>query len=107
MDVRFDLSAIIPQIPKAVLALENLESASIQFYEQGIERELHFVCIGDEITIECRSLEGDPLVEEKAYMNKSEVVVMLNHVLSVFLSVSNELCPYITNHPIFRDWEAS
>ncbi|WP_433223079.1 hypothetical protein ACQP00_25180 [Dactylosporangium sp. CS-047395] len=38
VDVRFDLAAIIPQLPDLLAALEGAREAELDFFEQGIDR---------------------------------------------------------------------
>ena len=54
VDVGTDLATIISQIPDVLGALHQSENTSIQFYEQGIERELFFSCNNSRVEMACK-----------------------------------------------------
>lgn len=47
VDVSYDLSSVIEQLPTAINALEQNDSVRIDFYGQGVERVLTFVPAGE------------------------------------------------------------
>jgi hypothetical protein len=107
VDVRTDLSSIIPQVPNAIEKLTNRQKCNIQFFEQGIERELRFKCDNNDVIIECFSLFGDPVTLETEKIRLDELLRMLIALLDNFIKISKRVCPKITNHSLFKEWETA
>jgi hypothetical protein len=55
VDVSYDLSALMEQLPDALNALRADRACEIDFYGQGIERTLYFAVDGPWVNVECRS----------------------------------------------------
>ncbi len=106
VDVRTDLSSIIPQIPNAIKKLKNRQECRIQFFEQGIERELHIKCDNGDVIIDCLTLLGDPATPESEEMRLDELLRMLTSLIDNFIKIGKSVCPIITSHYLFTDWES-
>ena len=104
VDVGTDLATIISQIPDVLGALHQSENTSIQFYEQGIERELFFSCNNSRVEMTCRHLVEDKLMPIKEIAGLSELRNMLGGLLVSFIELSKITCPAIAGHRIFQDW---
>ncbi len=104
VDVGTDLATIIPQIPDVLGALHQSENTSIQFYEQGIGRELFFSCNNSRVKMTCKYLTEDKPMPIKETADLSELRNMFGEFLASFIRLSNIICPAIAEHRIFRDW---
>lgn len=108
VDVRTDLSSIIPQVPPVIKNLAEKKDCYIQFFEQGIERELRFWSNdGDIVIIECFSLLGEPATVETETIQRGELLKMLKSLMDNFIQASKSLCPKITSHYLFIEWESA
>jgi hypothetical protein len=107
VDVRTDLSSIIPQVPVAIKKLADRQECDIQFFEQGIERELRFKCNDGKIIVECYSLLGDPVTAETEIIQYDELLMMFKSLMDSFIKTSKYVCPKITNHYLFKEWESA
>ena len=106
VDVRTDLSSIVPQIPTAIKRLKIRQDCRIQFFEQGIERELHIKCDNSEVVIDCLTLLGAPATSESEKMHLDELLRMFITLIDNFITIGKSLCPIITSHHLFTDWES-
>ena len=105
VDVQTDLATIITQIPPLLMNIKNRKEAKLQFYEQGIERELVFKDNGGAtLAIACFDLFNQPLATCQEHISFLELIDMLSRLLQVFLKLSEELCPKIVAHKLFQEW---
>jgi len=104
VDAGTDLATVIPQIPDVLSALHRSENTSIQFYEQGIRRELFFSCNNNRAEVICKYLDEDKTMPIKEIAGLSEIITMLTEFLVFFIRLSKIACPAIADHRIFRDW---
>ncbi|MEV6055815.1 hypothetical protein [Streptomyces sp. NPDC052107] len=58
VDISYDLSSVIEQLPQALTALRRKNRAQIDFCGQGFERVVVFVPLGDQITMTCTTQTG-------------------------------------------------
>lgn len=67
VDVRFDLSSILPQLPQALDSVRSGADSELDFFEQGIQRAVAISYLGDQAVLTCRSYftdwKPDPAVE--------------------------------------------
>ncbi|MFC0628326.1 hypothetical protein [Kribbella deserti] len=67
LDIEYDMSAFMEQLPDLIAGLRARRSVEVDLYSQGIERTLEFDATGDEdVRIFCRSRTAwvpDPSVE--------------------------------------------
>lgn len=114
VDVQTDFEIVLEQLPNLLKFLDTSESGTsyLEFYEQGIERQLVFTKIGDLIKINCHQMvvyDGDYVdswgqdIEEEPIQLKSLKLMICNLVRS-FTSIANELCPTWTSHELFQKW---
>lgn len=102
VDVCTDLATVIPQLPAAIASLSASDSCSIQFYEQGIERELKFEVKGEDVHIFCESLTNNwksPIIELSPY---KQVESMLTSLLERFLELGNKCYPTLNLTNLFN-----
>ena len=78
VDVETDLSTAIPQIFEGLNLLENEKDFSIELYEQGIEKELHFRVYSEYIEVSCTKLGKTERLSNLEIISKKELLDMLN-----------------------------
>ena len=98
IDVQTDLATLIPQIPKAIHLLTNSKNFTLEFYEQGIERELRFSCHNDEIHIKCGSLLGGWDADVKEIETKNNIESLLKCFLNSFIDLAARYYPSLNLH---------
>jgi len=84
VDVSYDLSAVMEQLPEVIKALAEGEDTELDFYPPGIERTLKFRPSGDACRIRCESRMSwvpDPAEIE---MKTGDLVAMLRELTRVF-----------------------
>lgn len=55
VDVRYDLSSVIPQIPAVIESCTSGLTAELDFFEQGIQRKVCITYQGEQVTLRCKS----------------------------------------------------
>lgn len=105
MDVETDLSVVLLQLPDALRRLEQHQSFTIDFYEQGTERRLEFRDKGDKIEVECFSgdlhWEPDPRI---LMADRKQLEADLRGLAHSFLRLASEVCPQLSEHLWIRKW---
>jgi hypothetical protein len=104
VDIRYDLSTLVEQLPDLLGGLRANASAEVDLYGQGIERTLSFVVTGDRVTITCASRTGwipNPDVEE---IDRSTLLVMVESVASEFAEFMRMMWPQCARTAPFVDW---
>lgn len=104
VDVRTDLPVFLEQLPKALTSVELGSSFSLDFYEQGIERIIHFECTGDEYSARCESQtdwKPQPAIET---ISRLELRKMLSDVRQGLMQILLLHAPRVAAHPWVRDW---
>ena len=107
VDVMTDLSTVIPQIEGVVNSLRNSDKASIQFYEQGIEKELEFLRVDENVLIKCKDLisnETFGVSEERSF---NSVDRMLVNFLVSFIRWAKQRLPALCNNTFFKELSSS
>jgi len=80
MNVSYDLSVVLEQLPELLAGLRAGERAEIDFYSQGVERMLYFDRQGADVVIRCVSKLDPgppPAVEVARYEELLEMFVTL------------------------------
>ncbi len=104
VDVKYDLSTFVEQLPEALRGIRDRTSAEIDFYGQGLERRLIFEFKGELVNISCESRTNwvpKPNVEEIGYQ---ELLSMLESVASKFASSLRLVWPQLENKDPFCNW---
>lgn len=105
VDCRFDLPVIIEQLPEIISKMKNDDfNFILDFYEQGIEREIKFKCGKDSVSLECISRNSWIPEPSKIVMEKGEVNKIFNMLHEDFLSYSEILCNDLANHYLLKEW---
>jgi hypothetical protein len=104
VDCRFDLPVIIEQLPEIISKINNKDfNFKLDFYEQGIEREINFIDNGEVVNLECISRNWVPK-PSKVEMRKEEISTMFKKFHNDFLLYSAVLCNGLANHYLFKEW---
>lgn len=102
-DVQTDLATVLEQLP-------NLPSAfvgtfDLDFYEQGLERTLHFVSRESEVEITATSKRPTWTPPNRAVrLSRDAVQAELRSLAERFAELSIATRPDLWQHPWFRDW---
>jgi hypothetical protein len=104
VDIRYDLSTLIEQLPELLSALRSNGSVEVDLYGQGVERTLSFVVVGDRVTATCASRTGwipNPDVEE---IDLAELLAMIESVAFEFAKFMRMVWPQCAKAAPFVDW---
>lgn len=110
VDCRFDLPVIIEQLPEIISKMNNRDfNFKLDFYEQGIEREINFIDGDDDdddevVNLECISKNDWVPEPSEIKMRKKNVSTMLIKFYENFLLYSAVLCNDLTNHHLLKEW---
>ncbi|MCN0152508.1 hypothetical protein [Salinispora arenicola] len=84
LDVGYDLSAVIEQLPDLLAALRAGEKAELDMYAQGVERSLFFDPRGNVVVIRCFSRTSWMPIPGEVEQERFEVVAMLENLAQAF-----------------------
>lgn len=104
VDVSYDLSTVMEQLPEAMRSLQCDEPATIDFYGQGVERCLTFTPRDDLVVVECASStqwQPNPSVEE-APLN--DVLSLFGELRRQFKRSLEQACPILADVQPFKSW---
>ncbi|MCC5480428.1 hypothetical protein ACFV2N_12420 [Streptomyces sp. NPDC059680] len=104
VDISYDLSSVIEQLPQAWTALRRKERAQIDFYGQGVERAITFAPAGEQIIMTCTTQTNwipDPATE---IASLSDVEGRLAALAHDFRRALDRACPDIAAREPFAQW---
>lgn len=104
VDVSYDLSAVMEELPRVLRALTNGADTDLDFYTQGIERELTFQVSGEVTRITCESHTKwvpDPAEIE---MKTNDLIAMLQELARGFGGAVAIAAPSLENLSPFNAW---
>lgn len=105
VDCRFDLPIIIEQLPEIIIKMKNDDfNFSLDFYEQGIEREVIFKGDKNNVILKCLSRNSWIPEPSKIVIEKGEIYKIFNKLYEDFLYYSEILCNELANHYLFKEW---
>ncbi|GAA1765891.1 hypothetical protein GCM10009681_41200 [Luedemannella helvata] len=107
VDVRYDLSTLVEQLPDVLSQIRSRELAEIDFYGQGVERTLRFGVGEERVFVSCISRTRwvpDPAEEELGY---SELLSMLESVAAEFSESVQLIWPQLAEMKPFSEWRSS
>ncbi|MEU6478809.1 hypothetical protein ABZ858_18320 [Streptomyces sp. NPDC047017] len=84
LDVAYDLSAFMEQLPSLLAGVRDRREVEVDLYSQGIERTLTFRPSGDLVTIHCDSRTNWVPNPERESIARSELVAMLSKLAEDF-----------------------
>lgn len=105
VDVATDLSVVLEQLPDAIKKAREGKDFVIDFYEQGIERTLHFHHQGDSTKIECSSRHATWTPSPSSLIvEPAQLEAMLRTLAANFLRSLEEVSPALARHEWIRSW---
>lgn len=84
LDVAYDLSAFMEQLPSLLMGVRDRREVEVDLYSQGIERTLTFRPSGDFVMIDCDSRTNWVPSPECESIAQSELVAMLSKLAEDF-----------------------
>ncbi|MEN8650054.1 hypothetical protein ABCR94_05265 [Streptomyces sp. 21So2-11] len=104
VDVSYDLSTVIEQLPDVIDSLRGGGDAEIDFYGQGVERRVSFLPLGDLIAIHCSSGTAWTPTPDSETATMEEVTLLLSGLAHDF-KVALELAhPNLSGITPFAAW---
>ena len=104
VDVSYDLSALMEQLPDALNALRTGRACEIDFYGQGIERILYFTIDVPLVNVECRSGTSWTPVPAVVRHDKEMLVELLERMAKDFADAVAIGAPEFADVDIFVRW---
>lgn len=104
VDVSYDLSTVMEQLPAAIAALQHGESAVIDFYGQGVERGLTFEPVGDLVAVRCSSRTNWTPNPDREQASPREVTTLLEGLAGDFKIALERTCPSLALIEPFKHW---
>jgi hypothetical protein len=104
VDVSYDLSTVMEQLPIAMAALQHGGSAVIDFYGQGVERGLTFETVGDLVTVHCASRTDWTPEPETEQVSQREAAALLEGLAGDFKVALERTCPALALMEPFKHW---
>lgn len=106
LDVQTDLAVFLEQLPEVLRAIHEGRDASIDFYEQGVERSIDLSLSDGQYVARCMSRtdwQPNPVVQR---VDQEDLEEMLLAVREVFMRAFAEMAPGLAGHPWVRSWLA-
>ncbi len=108
VDVETDLAVMLGQLPKALSALRHNSEATLEFYEQGIERALEMGGTGSEVEIRCTSWHATwkpqpPIVT----VQRDQLVSALAQLGIEFFDLIKQVSPDLSSQAWLKEWRVS
>ncbi|MFE5024829.1 hypothetical protein ACFRAO_16200 [Streptomyces sp. NPDC056656] len=104
VDVSYDLSSVIEQLPDALASLRRRESAQIDFYGQGVERVVAFAPDEGMVAIQCTTRTGWVPSPDTESVSQSEAEALLVALARDFKLALEHACPEVAALSPFVDW---
>ncbi|MFF2330074.1 MULTISPECIES: hypothetical protein [unclassified Streptomyces] len=104
VDISYDLSSVIEQLPAAIVDLQRGSQAEIDLYGQGVERRLSFIPSGGLVEIRCVSgtkWSPDPEMETAS---RSDVLELLTGLARDFRIAVQKALPDLVAQSPFATW---
>jgi hypothetical protein len=106
VDVRTDLLTVLEQLPDILKSIRNpgVDEFLLDFYEQGIERQVTFRKRGIWVDLRCESrLDWVPQNDTET-IRSAALEVMMRGVARVFIDCVRRLLPSVDANPNFQAW---
>jgi hypothetical protein len=106
VDCRTDLSTVIEQVPDILEKTRaGIYSYELDFYEQGIERQLLFEEDMNLVKVTCISRTEWVPHPSSVIMEKSAVSKLFEEIYSDFMDCSKVICEALVNNTLLNDWK--
>jgi len=104
VDVRTDFCTFLEGLPTAIAAIKSAAPFTIEFYEQGVERIIHFKPEGKNYTAHCTHMWGGKLTPVVETIDSSELLKMLCGIRDDLMNYLEKEAPRIATHPWLVDF---
>lgn len=104
-DCRSELPCILEQMQYIFEHLRQKEPFEIDFYEQGLERVLHFSFSNETVNIKCTSYSNNIPPISDIVMKYDAVKGLFYSVYHNFITCIEKLLPNVIKNSIFIDWK--
>ncbi|MGW8777569.1 hypothetical protein ACWGNM_05800 [Streptomyces sp. NPDC055796] len=104
VNVSYDLSSVIEQLPAAIDALRSGRPAEIDLYGQGIERRLTFVPAGDATEIRCTSGTAWRPDPDREVLSRAGALELLTDLARDFGAALRRAAPEVALRTPFAKW---
>lgn len=104
LDVTYDLSAFMEQIPSLLVGVRDRHEVEMDLYSQGIDRTLTFRPSGDLVMIHCESRTNWVPNPERERIAQSELVAMLSKLAEDFARGLKAINSKISEVAPFERW---
>jgi hypothetical protein len=106
INCRTDLATVMEQIPDIIEKIsEETFSFQLDFYEQGVERQLVFEQEGELVRVTCISRTNWLPTPSVIFMERVEVSTMFENLYNNFFEFSSVLCVDLVKNPLLKDWK--
>jgi hypothetical protein len=99
VDVRTDLLTVLDQAPGI-----HGTSFDIDFYEQGLERLLHFELTNGDFAVSCESHDPAWRAPDAIKVPREAITFMVTCLVNRFVAMATAARPNIVRHPWFHEW---
>jgi len=101
----WDLSTIIEQIPEIIKKIKsNSYNFVLDFYEQGIQRELSFIDLNENVKIICKSRTDWMPNPEFVFISKKQIEKTITDLYNDFIMYANMLCEKLAKNSMFVEF---
>ncbi|MFJ6293753.1 hypothetical protein ACIQJX_10395 [Streptomyces griseoviridis] len=104
LDVAYDLSAFMEQLPSLLASVRERREVEVDLYSQGIERTLTFRPSGDLVMIHCDSRTTWVPDPERESIAQSELVAMLSKLARDFAGGLKAINSELSEVAPFERW---
>jgi hypothetical protein len=104
LDVAYDLSAFMEQLPPLLASVRERREAEVDLYSQGIERTLTFRPSGDLVMIHCDSRTNWVPSPERESIAQNELVAMLSKLAEDFAAGLKAINSELSEVAPFERW---
>lgn len=107
LDVAYDLSVVIEQLPDVLQALRMQTDVQLDMYSQGVERTLDFRSNGDVVSVICSSRTSWIPRPQKEELQRAYLVEMFERLAKAFADALAVAAPPLARAEPFNSWRGS
>ena len=107
VDVHTDLTTFLEQLPSVIEKIWSQEEITLEFYEQGIERNIIMRPKGTLVELECVSFTKWQPSRPKEEVRWLDLMAMLEDIKDDFVEYVSDVSPKLYHHPWFERWSES
>ena len=107
VDVYTDLAVFLEQLPYVTKMLESQQEVTLEFYEQGVERNIIMKPMKQVVKLGCVSFTAWQPIWPNEEIAWQDLMLMLEKIRAEFVSYVESVSPPIFRHPWFQQWSDS